>query len=127
MRIPQFCRENFWNNHIRDGYSEHNDESLRILRSLLSRVVIRHSKEQTDASGAAMLALPPRTVTTEILPFGSDDEKQVYEAMELRNQSRFLELRRESTDKVFSKFIELTGMMYGTRQVRVCLPTHYTP
>ena len=118
MRIPQFTREAFWKNHIDDGYYNHNDEALRVLRSLLSRVVIRHSKEQTTASGKAMLSLPPRNIMTEFLTFGSQDEQNVYEALEKRIQDRFLELRRQSPDKVLSKYIELTSMMLGARQVR---------
>ena len=65
-----------------------------------------------------MLALPPRTVTTEFLTFGSEAEQQVYQALESRNQSRFLELRSESPQKVLSKYLELTSMMVGARQVR---------
>ena len=70
--------------------------ALNVLLSLLSRMVIRHSKEQTVNGGNALVALPPRTVETLILPFASDVEKQVYEYIEKRNTNRFMELRSES-------------------------------
>lgn len=89
--------------------------ALNVLRSLLSRMVIRHSKEQTVNDGNALVALPPRTVETLILPFASDVEKQVYEYIETRNTNRFMELRSESPATVVGKYIELTGMMYSAR------------
>lgn len=100
LRIAPFDRPAFWKNAIEDPYYERNDEALRVLRSLLSRVVIRHSKEQTSATGASLLALPPRTVETVLLEFGSEAEKEVYNHIEARNRKRFMELKRESNASV---------------------------
>jgi SNF2 family DNA or RNA helicase len=72
LRLAPFDRPAFWKNNIKDPYYERNTESLRVLRSLLSRVVVRHSKEQTFANGKTLLALPPRTVETVLLDFGSE-------------------------------------------------------
>jgi SNF2 family DNA or RNA helicase len=80
LRVPQFCRPDFWEQNISKPYSEHNCFALNVLRSLLSRVVIRHSKEQTLNNGDALVSLPPRSVETLLLPFGSDAEKMLYQA-----------------------------------------------
>ena len=80
LRVPQFCRPDFWEQNISKPYSEHNCFALNVLRSLLSRVVIRHSKEQTSNNGDALVSLPPRSVETLLLPFGSDAEKMLYQA-----------------------------------------------
>ena len=79
LRVPQFCRPDFWQQNIDQPYSEHNCYALNVLRSLLSRMVIRHSKEQTLNNGDALITLPPRSVETLLLPFGSDAEKKIYE------------------------------------------------
>jgi len=100
LRLAPFDRPAFWKNLIEAPYYERNDESLQVLRSLLSRVVIRHSKSQTFANGNALLALPPRTVETVLLKFGSELEKDVYQAIETRNRNHFLELKRESNATV---------------------------
>ena len=78
MRVPQFCREDFWQSCIEKPYDEHNVCALNVLRSLLSRIVIRHSKEQSVGENS-LLALPPRTVETLMLPFATEAEKKVYE------------------------------------------------
>ncbi len=117
MRVPQFCRPEFWKHNIEKAYSERNYEGLQVLRSLLSHLIIRHSKEQTFDNGKSLLTLPPRTMETLLLPFGSDVEKNVYEYIENRNIQRFKDLRMESPNTVLGKYIELCGMMFGARQV----------
>ena len=116
LRVSQFCRSDFWNENIGKPYCERNLDSLRVLRSLLSRVIVRHSKDQTLEDGSAMLSLPPRTVETILLPFGSSVEEKIYKTMEEKNTKRFLELRSESPQTVLSKYMELNGMIYSTRQ-----------
>ena len=115
LRIPQFCRVGFWKQNIGTPYSERNYDSLQVLRSLLSRAVIRHSKEQTLDSGIAMISLPSRTVETILLTFG-ETEQRLYDDLEQRNIKRFMELRSESPKTVLGKFIELNGMIYSARQ-----------
>jgi hypothetical protein len=63
-----------------------------------------------------MLSLPPRTVETLLLPFGSEAERKVYEELEARNRKRFMELRSESPKTVLGKFMELNGMIFAARQ-----------
>jgi SNF2 family DNA or RNA helicase len=96
LRLAPFCRPAFWKNLIEDPYYERDDEALRVLRALLSRIVMRHSKRQTFDNGTSLLALPPRTVETVLLQFGSESEKQVYQSIEARNRKHFLELKRVS-------------------------------
>jgi SNF2 family DNA or RNA helicase len=96
LRLAPFCRPSFWKNLIEDPYYERDGEALRVLRSLLSRIVMRHSKRQTFDNGTSLLALPPRTVETILLQFGSESEKQVYQSIEARNRKHFLELKRVS-------------------------------
>jgi SNF2 family DNA or RNA helicase len=96
LRLAPFCRPAFWKNLIEDPYYERDDEALRVLRSLLSRIVMRHSKRQTFDNGTSLLALPPRTVETVLLQFGSENEKQVYQSIEARYRKHFLELKRVS-------------------------------
>jgi DNA repair protein RAD5 len=79
LRVPEFCRPDFWEQNISSPYSERNCYALNVLRSLLSRMVIRHSKEQTLNNGDALVSLPPRNVETLLLPFGSEAEKKIYE------------------------------------------------
>lgn len=100
LRVAPFDRPAFWKNNIEDPFYDHNLESLRVLRSLLSRVVVRHSKEQTFGDGKALLCLPPRSVETVLLKFGSEAERQVYENIETRNQTYFMKLKRESLKTV---------------------------
>lgn len=76
LRLAPFDRPAFWKNNIEDPYYERNPESLRVLRSLLSRIVIRHSKEQTFGNGKALLSLPPRSVETVLLKFGSERHRE---------------------------------------------------
>ena len=80
LRVPQFCRPDFWEQNISKPYCEHNCFALNVLRSLLSHVVIRHSKEQTLNNGDALVSLPPRSVETLLLPFGTDAEKEICQA-----------------------------------------------
>jgi len=115
LRVPQFCREDFWKQCIDKPYSEHNVYALNVLRSLLSRMVIRHSKEQSLESGDALVQLPPRNVETLLLPFGSEAERKIYEYIELRNTQRFMELWSESPTTVLGKYMDLQGMMYAAR------------
>ena len=116
LRVPQFCRPGFWRENIGNPYCERNLDTLRVLRALLSRVIVRHSKDQTLENGSAMLSLPPRTVETILLPFGSKIEEKIYKSIEERNTKRFLELRSESPQTVLGKYMELNGMIYSTRQ-----------
>jgi len=55
LRIPQFCRPVFWKQNIGVPYSERNYDALQVLRSLLSHLVICHSKKQTMNNGQALL------------------------------------------------------------------------
>lgn len=114
LRVPQFCRPDFWERNVGKPYSEHNCYSLNVIRSLLSRMVIRHSKDQT-LNGDSLVALPPRNVETLLLPFGSEEESNIYEYIETRNRQRFMELRSESPATVLGKFMELQGMMHSAR------------
>lgn len=116
LRIAPFDREGFWKNCIETGYYDRDLESLRVLRSLLSRTVIRHSKEQTFQNGKALLALPARTVETVSLTFGSDAEKGVYESIDMRNRNHYLKLKHEGMATVASNFIQLNSMMMSVRQ-----------
>lgn len=120
LRLAPFDRPAFWKNNIEDPYYERNPESLRVLRSLLSRIVIRHSKEQTFGNGKAILSLPPRSVETVLLKFGSDTEKEVYETIEKRNQTYFMKLKRESlkTVSVSNMFLEFITSPLP------CFPSH---
>ncbi|KAL9179984.1 hypothetical protein ACHAXT_007954 [Thalassiosira profunda] len=115
LRIPQFCRPSFWESNIGKPYSEHNVAALNVLRSLLSRMVIRHSKEQTLQGGEALVSLPPRTVETLLLPFGSEAEKKIYEYIDLRNTQRFMELRSDSPSTVLGQFLQLQGLIHHAR------------
>lgn len=115
LRVPQFCRPDFWSNAIDGPYSDHNCYALNVLRSLLSRIVIRHSKEQVNDDGDALVSLPPRNVETLLLPFGSDAEKAVYQYIEERNTKRFMELRSVSPSSVLGKFFDLKGMLHAAR------------
>ena len=114
LRVPQFCRPDFWKQCIETPYSNHNYYALNVLRSLLSRTVIRHSKEQ-NLEGKALLSLPPRTVETLLLQFGSNEEKIVYDYLETKNTARFMSLRSESPASVLGKFIELNAMLFVSR------------
>ena len=114
LRVPQFCRPDFWKQCIDTPYSNHNYYALNVLRSLLSRTVIRHSKEQ-NLDGKALVSLPPRTVETLLLQFGSKEEKIVYDYLETKNTARFMSLRSESPHSVLGKFIELNGMLFASR------------
>jgi len=114
LRVPQFCRPDFFKQCIDTPYSEHNFYALNCLRSLLSRIVIRHSKEQ-DLGGKALVSLPPRTVETLHLSFGSKEEKIVYDYLETQQTARFMSLRGESPNTVLGKFIELNGMLFTSR------------
>lgn len=96
LRLAPFDRPAFWKNNIEEPYYERSPESLRVLRSLLSHVVVRHSKEQTFDNGKSLLSLPPRSVETVLLKFGSEAEKEVYDGIETRNQAHFMKLKRES-------------------------------
>lgn len=116
LRIPLFCREDFWRQNIGTPYCNRNYDALKVLRSLLSRLVVRHSKQQTLEDGKAMLTLPPRSVETLLLPFGSDAERKIYDALEKRNRDRFMELRTESPQTVLGKYMELTALVYAARQ-----------
>jgi len=97
LRLPHFHRTSFWKQNITPYYSR-NCASLQVLRSLLSRVVIHHSKEQTLESGKAIISLPSRTI--EILPFGSDAERKMYEELENKNTKRFITLQKEAPNTV---------------------------
>ena len=105
LRLAPFDRPAFWKNNIEDPFYERNPESLRVLRSLLSRIVVRHSKEQTFENGQSLLSLPPRSVETVLLEFGSKAEREVYSAIEARNQNHFMKLKRESLATVAVSFI----------------------
>jgi len=115
LRVPMFCRPDFWQKNIDQPYSEHNCYALNVLRSLLSHLVIRHSKEQTLNNGDALIALPPRTVETLLLPFGSEAEKFIYQYVESRNMHRFREVRSESPTTVLGKYFEFQGMLFSAR------------
>ena len=111
LRVPQFCRKDFWQQCIDKPFSEHNVHALNVLRSLLSRMVIRHSKEQTINNGDALIQLPPRNVETLFIPFGSEAERKIYDYIELRNTQRFMELRSESPTTVLGKYMGQILMM----------------
>ena len=100
-------------------YSDRNCYALNVLRSLLSHIVIRHSKEQTLNNGDALVSLPPRNVETLLINFGSKAERNIYEYIELRNTQRFTELRTDSPASVLSKFMDLQGMMSSARMACV--------
>ena len=82
LRLPPFCRPKFWEQNIARPYKENNHEALRVVRSMLSHVVCRHSKDQKHSTGKALLALSTRNVETILLPFGSEDERRFYGILE---------------------------------------------
>ncbi|KAL7541871.1 hypothetical protein ACHAXR_011300 [Thalassiosira sp. AJA248-18] len=110
LRVPQFCREDFFFQNIEKPYGEHNCSALTVMRSLLSRIVIRHSKEQN------IMSLPARTVETLLLPFATEPEREIYEYIEKRNTQRFNELRSTSPATVMGKYTELNGLLVSARQ-----------
>jgi SNF2 family DNA or RNA helicase len=111
LRVPQFCRTAFFDNAIASPYHERNAEALRILRSLLSRIVIRHTKEQEiDVS------LPPRTVDTELITFSTKEEQDLYNTIEKKGRESFEKLRTESIATLKNKTGELKYMLLCARQ-----------
>jgi len=111
LRVPQFCRTAFFDNVIASPYHERNAEALRILRSLLSRIVIRHTKEQEiDVS------LPPRTVDTELITFSTKEEQDLYNSIEKKARESFERLRTESIATLKNKTGELKYMLLCARQ-----------
>jgi DNA repair protein RAD5 len=116
LRLAPFHRPDFWENNIQEPYCSHDPEALRVLRSLLSHVVIRHSKEQTFSDGRFLVPLPPRNVEQVLLDFGSDEERELYCLIESRNRGRFLELKQDSVATVASKYLELNSLLMSARQ-----------
>jgi len=115
LRVPQFCRGDFWLQNVQKPYEAHNCSALTVLRGLLSRIIIRHSKEQT-VGGSSLLALPPRSVETLLLPFATNAEKEIYSYIETRNTQRFIEFRNISPATVLEKYTELNGLLMSARQ-----------
>lgn len=112
LRVAPFHRPAFWKNQIEAAFYNRDPEALQVLRLLLSRIVVRHSKRQTLEGGK----LPPRTVTTIKLQFATTEEKAVYQALEKGNRKHFMDLKRLSNANVLSKRIELLGLLDFTRQ-----------
>lgn len=106
----------FWKNNIEDPYYDRNLESLRVFPSLLSRVVIQHENGQAFANGASLLTLPPRTVETCHLEFGSAEEKVVHITIESQNSIFLFEVKEDSQAKVASNCLRLQGMLTVARQ-----------
>jgi hypothetical protein len=46
LGLPPFNRKSFWKNNISIPYKHRNMEALGIVRSLLSRIIVRRSKAQ---------------------------------------------------------------------------------
>ena len=53
--------DGFWERNVAGTFAAKDPYALRMLRALLSGVALRHSKTQTDASGAPLALLPPAT------------------------------------------------------------------
>jgi len=117
LRVAPFDRPDFWKNNLDEPYADHNVESLGVLRALLSHLVCRHSKEQTHANGQALLALPPRTVETVLLKFGSDSEQKCYDILESNIRRMFRRLRGEAKANVHESFYHLNALVLAARQV----------
>jgi hypothetical protein len=79
------CRPDIWEQIVSLPYSNQNCYALNVLRSLLSRMVIKHYKEQTLNNRDRLVSLPPRHVETLLIPFGSKAERKIYEHIELGN------------------------------------------
>lgn len=109
--MPQFCRAKFFENAISGPFCERNAEALRILRSLLSRIVVRHSKEQEID-----VCLPPRTVDTEHINFSTKEETDLYNAIENKSRESFERLRTESIATLKKKTGEMKYMLLCARQ-----------
>ena len=116
LRIAPFDRAAFWKNNVEDPFYEHSIASLTVLRKLLSRFIIRHEKSQTVANGESLLSLPPRTIETTFLQWGSKEEKTFYDCIDAHNRAYVQSLQRESRAKITSKYFQLNGILYRARQ-----------
>lgn len=117
LRIEPFSRPDFWKNNIDDPYKKGNLESLRVLRSLLSRIVCRYSKDQMHSDGTTpLLSLPPRTVETVVLTFGSKEEEDFYKHLDSNNRTIFRKLKHNSAATVAESYMALSGLLLAARQ-----------
>ncbi|CAB9512612.1 regulator of chromatin subfamily A member 3-like 1 [Seminavis robusta] len=117
LRLAPFCRPKFFKQAISDPYHEERSlGSLAVLRSLLSHIVCRHSKQQTHENGKALVALPPRTISTVLLQFGSEDEQQLYDILETNNRTLLRKLKHESKATLQHNFAELNALLLAARQ-----------
>lgn len=105
LRLAPFDRPAFWKNLIEEPFYGHSVDALRVLRSLLSRIVVRHSKSQSSETGLSILNLPPRKMETILLPFASDAERILSDFIEQKGRDHFLKLKKQSTDLVIVRFL----------------------
>lgn len=116
LRLHPFHRTEFFKNALNDPYSEHNTESLRVLRGLLSHIVCRYSKEQTHSNGKAMITLPDRKIETVFLKFGSDHERVFYDFIEMKTRKLLQDLKQDSRVSVNSSLFKLNSLLLACRQ-----------
>jgi len=111
LRVPQFSRSKFFENAISGPFCERNAEALRILRYILSHIVVRHSKEQEID-----VCLPPRTVDTEHIGFSTKEDTDLYNAIEKKSRESFERLRTESIATLKNKTGEMKYLLLCARQ-----------
>lgn len=117
LRVSPFDRPTFWSQRIENPFCAKDVASLRVLRSLLSHILVRHSKEQTHNGGRCLVALPPLNVEHVLLDFGSDEERQLYALIEFGNRTNCAKITATKTDAVsHSKYIQCKKLLLDARR-----------
>lgn len=116
MRIAPVDSSTCWMNIVENPFYEHNIEGFRVVRKLFSRFVARHEKSQTSADGKFLLSLPPRSVETVFLRFGSKEEELFYNCINARNRAFTQDSQHESRAKGGFQ-------IHPTERVAVCCQT----
>ncbi|CAN6242632.1 unnamed protein product [Urochloa humidicola] len=88
LHVEPWCNANWWQKLIQKPYENGDDRGLKIVRAILSPLMLRRTKETKDKIGNPILVLPPAHIGV-VQREQSEQERDFYEALFRRSKVQF--------------------------------------
>lgn len=113
LRVEPWRNWALWYKLVQKPFEEGDERGLKLVQTILKRVMLRRTKNSTDKEGRPILTLPPATIEVKYCDL-SEPEKDFYEALFRRSKVKFDQFVEQG--KVLHNYASILELLLRLRQ-----------